>query len=163
MSDDLQALSHRASYVDMIARIHAGFHAERALAASLDGRTVAVRGVTGDELSDLSRTLEACGAEVVRVLVPDVAALVTGSRTSPEDLVAATNRGLAVLRSEDVKVIATVCERVRRRDERMFQETVGRALANARRAVGERDLRIATPAEMPAEPVRTGTRVHVRR
>jgi hypothetical protein len=142
-------------YVDLIARIHAGHAAERALAASLDGRTVAVRGVTGEELATLVPLLVGCGATPVRVLAAGVAALVAGSRVAPEDLIACANRDLAVLRQRDVALIHAVRARVGRRDEALFRQSVDRALDDARRVVRDRARR------RPIDPVETASRMHV--
>ena len=122
------------SYVSAIARIHAGYEAEQALAGSLDGRMVAVRGCTIEEWVELKPLLEICGADIVRVLLPDVSALVIGTRVMPADVTAAQERGLALLRRHDIAVIATVCGRVRERSEKASREAVDRALDHARRS-----------------------------
>jgi hypothetical protein len=131
--------------VDLIARIHAGFEAERVLADCLDGRTVAVRGLTGDEAVTVERQLEACGAEIGRMVGPETWALVAGSQATSEDHVAASNRALAILTPDDVALIHTAMQRVRRLDERAFRAAVDRALADARRAVSDREKRHLRP------------------
>lgn len=123
------------SYVSAIARIHAGFEAERALAASLAGRIVAIRGCTIEEWIELRPLVESCGADVVRVLLPEVSALVIGSRIMPADITSAQNRGMALLRRHDIAVIAAVRERVGERERRASREAVDRALDDARKAV----------------------------
>jgi hypothetical protein len=128
-----------SSYVSAIARIHKGFEAERALAGSLNGRMVAVRGCTIEEWVELKPLVESCGADVVRVLLPEVSALVIGSRIMPADITAAQDRGMALLRRHDIAVIASIRERVRDREKRATREAVDRALGDARKAVLEKE------------------------
>ncbi len=140
-----EPLSHRATYVDLIARIHAGFEAERVLADCLDGRTVAVRGLTPAEMAAVERQIEACGADIGRMIGPETAALIAGSDATSDDFVAASNRAMAVLSPSDLALIHTACQRVRRHDERAFRESVDRALADARRVITNRERRHLRP------------------
>ena len=50
----------------LVARVYAGYEAANALAGGLAGRTVTVRGATGDELAWLDVALRACAAEPVQ-------------------------------------------------------------------------------------------------
>lgn len=158
MSAQPAPLSHRATYVDLIARIHAGFEAERVLADCLDGRTVAVRGLTAEEAAAVERQIEACGGDIGRMIGPETAALVAGSEATTEDYVAASNRALAILSPRDLSIIHTARLRVRRHDERAFREGVDRALADARRAVNDRERRILRPVS--DSPRYGGLRIH---
>ena len=49
----------------LVARVYAGFEAANALAGGLAGRTVTVRGATGEERAWLEVALRACAAELV--------------------------------------------------------------------------------------------------
>ena len=135
------------SYVSAIAKLHAGYEAELALAGSLDGRMVAVRGCTIEEWVELKPLLETCGANTVRVLLPEVSALVIGTRVMPGDVTAAQERGIALLRRHDIAVIAAVCVRVRERSDRASREAVDRALDHARRSSLAQEARRAEAVE----------------
>ena len=141
------------SHLDLIARIHAGFDAQTRLAASLHGRTVAVRGATAAERAALDEDLARCGAtEVARL--DDAEALVAGSEATEDDAVEAATRRIAILRSADVALIAETRRRIARRSDRAYSEAVDRALADARRLVAQRDRRVA--AATSTEPVAPG-------
>src|SRR3954447_8053182 len=49
----------------LVARVYAGFEAANALAGGLAGRTVTVRGATGEERAWLEVALQACAADIV--------------------------------------------------------------------------------------------------
>ena len=137
------------SHLDLIARIHAGFDAQARLAASLHGRTVAVRGATEVERAALDDDLARCGA----IEVADASraqALVAGSLATETDALEAVAERIAVLRTADVALIAETRRRIERRSERAYGEAVDRALADARRLVAQRDRRVA--AAIHAEP-----------
>jgi len=141
------------SHLDLIARIHAGFDAQTRLAASLHGRTVAVRGATAAERAALDEDLARCGAtEVARL--DDAEALVAGSEATEDDAVEAATRRIAILRSADVALIAETRRRIARRSDRAYSEAVDRALTDARRLVAQRDRRVA--AATSTEPVAPG-------
>ena len=130
------------SHLDLIARIHAGFDAQERLARSLDGRTVAVRGVPPDELDATRSDLARCGATTVDAM--DAAeALVAGVEVTRSEVHEAAERRLAILRSADVTVIAGTRRRLEQRTELAYREAVDRALADARRLVAQRDRRVA--------------------
>ena len=137
------------SHLDLIARIHAGFDAQTRLAASLHGRTVAVRGVTDAERAAVDHDLARCGATEVADL-DDAQALVAGSATTESDALEAVALRIAILRTTDVALIADTRRRVARRSELAYAEAVDRALADARRLVAQRDRRVA--AAVTAEP-----------
>jgi len=141
------------SHLDLIARIHAGFDAQTRLAASLHGRTVAVRGATAAERAALDEDLARCGATEVALLA-DAEALVAGSEATEDDAVEAATRRIAILRSADVALIAETRRRIARRSDRAYSEAVDRALADARRLVAQRDRRVA--AATSTEPVAPG-------
>ena len=150
-------IPQRSTYVSEIARIHSGFEAERALATSLAGRIIAVRGCSIEEWVEIKPLVEACGADIVRVLLPEVSALVIGSRIMPADITAAQSRGIALLRRHDIAVIATVRERVAQREERAAREGVDRALDGARRATLVQEVR-----RVEAEEKGRSSGLHVR-
>ena len=141
------------SHLDLIARIHAGFDAQTRLAASLHGRTVAVRGATALERAELDEDLARCGATEVALLA-DAEALVAGSEATEDDAAEAATRRIAILRSADVALIAETRRRIARRSDRAYSEAVDRALADARRLVAQRDRRVA--AATSTEPVAPG-------
>jgi hypothetical protein len=141
------------SHLDLIARIHAGFDAQTRLAASLHGRTVAVRGATAAERAALDEDLARCGATEVAGL-DDAEALVAGSEATEDDAVEAVTRRIAILRSADVALIAETRRRIARRSDRAYGEAVDRALADARRLVAQRERRVA--AAISTEPVAPG-------
>jgi hypothetical protein len=141
------------SHLDLIARIHAGFDAQTRLAASLHGRTVAVRGATAAERAALDEDLARCGATEV-ALLDDAEALVAGSEATEDDAVEAATRRIAILRTADVALIAETRRRIARRSDRAYSEAVDRALADARRLVAQRDRRVA--AATSTEPVAPG-------
>ena len=141
------------SHLDLIARIHAGFDAQTRLAASLHGRTVAVRGATAAERAALDEDLARCGATEVALLA-DAEALVAGSEATEDDAAEAATRRIAILRSADVALIAETRRRIARRSDRAYSEAVDRALADARRLVAQRDRRVA--AATSTEPVAPG-------
>jgi hypothetical protein len=145
-------------HLDLIARIHAGFDAQERLARSLDGRTVAVRGVPGTELDATWSDLARCGATAVDDLV-DAEALVAGTAVTRSEVHEAAERRLAILRSADVRVIADTRRRLEQRTELAYREAVGRALADARRLVAQRDRRVAAGIAEPAGP---GRGMHIR-
>jgi hypothetical protein len=138
------------SHLDLIARIHAGFDAQTRLAASLHGRTVAVRGATDVERAALDDDLARCGATEVDDLA-DAQALVAGSAATESDAREAVARRIAIVRTPDVALIADTRARIARRSELAYTEAVDRALADARRLVAERDRRVA--AALHADPV----------
>jgi hypothetical protein len=146
------------SHLDLIARIHAGFDAQERLAHSLDSRTVAVRGATPDELDTVEPDLVRCGATVVEAIA-DAEALVAGTAVTRSEVAEAAARRLAVLRAADVKVIADTRRRLDRRTELAYREAVGRALADARRLVAQRDRRVAASVAEAAGP---GRGLHIR-
>jgi hypothetical protein len=130
------------SHLDLIARIHAGFDAQTRLAASLHGRTVAVRGATDVELAALTDDLARCGATEVADL-QDAEALVAGSIATESEALEAVARRIPILRATDVALIAETRSRVARRGEVAYSAAVDRALADARRLVAQRDRRVA--------------------
>ena len=139
------------SHLDLIARIHAGFDAQTRLAASLHGRTVAVRGATDVERAALDDDLARCGATEVDDLA-DAQALVAGSAATRSPTRSRPSRGGS--RSSalaDVALIADTRARIARRSELAYGEAVDRALADARRLVAQRDRRVA--AALYPEPV----------
>jgi hypothetical protein len=82
----------------LVARVYAGFEAANLLAGGLAGRTVTVRGATGEERAWLEVALRACAAE----LVDDGAeVIVAGSLATRRDRAAALSIG-------DVEAIWTV-------------------------------------------------------
>ncbi len=145
-------------HLDLIARIHAGFDAQERLAHSLDGRTVAVRGATPGELGTMEPDLVRCGATVVEEMV-DAEALVAGTAVTRTEVREAAERRLAILRATDVTVIADTRRRLERRTELAYREAVGRALADARRLVAQRDRRVAAGVVAQAGP---GRGLHIR-
>jgi len=82
----------------LVTRVYAGFEAANALAGGLAGRTVTVRGATGEELAWLDVALRACAAEIV---AEGGEVLVAGSLATRRDRVAA-------LSVADVEAIWTV-------------------------------------------------------
>ena len=145
-------------HLDLIARIHAGFDAQERLARSLDGRTVAVRGVPDAELGTVQPDLARCGATVVDELA-DAEALVAGTEVTRTEVHEAAARRLAILRSADIAVIAGTRRRLDQRTEVAYREAVGRALADARRLVAQRDRRVAAGVVEPDGP---GRGMHIR-
>jgi hypothetical protein len=128
----------RPRNVDLIARLHAGHAADHALAGVLNGRTVALRGVTSEEVETLGAALVECGARVVRVLLPGVAALVVGSRPMAEDLAQAARRGIAVLSSRAIAAIRSAHHRVVARERDQIHAASVRALTRTRWSKVER-------------------------
>ncbi len=145
-------------HLDLIARIHAGFDAQERLARSLDGRTVAVRGVPGTELDATWSDLARCGATAVDEMTA-AQALVAGTEVTRGEVHEAAERRLAILRSADVRVIADTRRRLEQRTELAYREAVGRALADARRLVAQRDRRVAAGVIEAADP---GRGMHIR-
>jgi hypothetical protein len=145
-------------HLDLIARIHAGFDAQERLAASLEGRPVAVRGASPTELDAIEPDLVSCGATIVAEIV-DAQALVAGTGITRTDVRETADRRLAILRTTDVALIATTRRRVDRQRELAYRESVGRALADARRLVAQRDRRVAAGV---TEPVAPGRGLHIR-
>ena len=145
-------------HLDLIARIHAGFDAQERLARSLDGRAVAVRGASPTELGTIEPDLARCGATVVAEIV-DAEALVAGTGITRTEVREAADRRLAILRTTDVTLIATTRRRLDRQRELAYRESVGRALADARRLVAQRDRRVATGV---TERVGQGRGLHIR-
>jgi hypothetical protein len=145
-------------HLDLIARIHAGFDAQERLARSLDGRAVAVRGASPTERDQVEPDLEQCGATVVDEIV-DAEALVAGPGIARCDLREAAGLRIAILRTTDVTLIATTRRRLDRQRELAYHESVGRALADARRLVAQRDRRVAAGI---TEPVAPGRGLHIR-
>jgi len=146
------------SHLDLIARIHAGFDAQERLAHSLDGRTVAVRGVPHDELDATRSDLARCGATAVDAMAA-AEALVAGTEVTRSEVHEAAELRLAILRSADVKVIAGTRRRLEQRTELAYREAVGRALADARRLVAQRDRRVAAGTVEETGP---GRGMHIR-
>jgi hypothetical protein len=145
-------------HLDLIARIHAGFDAQERLARSLVGRAVAVRGASPTELDGIEPALQLCGATVVAAIT-DAAALVAGTQIGRDDLREAAGLRIAILRTSDVTLIATTRRRIDRQREAAYRESVGRALADARRLVAQRDRRVAAGV---TEPVAPGRGLHIR-
>jgi hypothetical protein len=149
----VESTAYRRSNVDLIARLHAGHAADHALAGALSGRTVALRGVTTDEVETLGAALAECGARVVRVLLPGVTALVVGSRPMAEDLAQAARRGIAVLSHGTIAAIRSAHRRVVGRERSQIHAATTRALSRTRWAKVERraqaGLRL-TPGEVAA-------------
>ena len=145
-------------HLDLIARIHAGFDAQERLARSLDGRAVAVRGASPTELDAIEPDLVRCGATVVE-RIADAEALVAGTEITRTEVRAAADLRLAIVRTSDVALIATTRRRLDRQRELAYRESVGRALADARRLVAQRDRRVATGV---TEPVAGGRGLHIR-
>ncbi len=145
-------------HLDLIARIHAGFDAQERLARSLTGRAVAVRGASIGEAGAIEPDLVQCGARVVEEIA-DAEALVAGTEITRGDLREAAGLRLAILRASDVTLIATTRRRLERQRELAYRETVGRALADARRLVAQRDRRVAAGVTEPATP---GRGLHIR-
>jgi len=83
---------------DLVNRVYAGFEAANALAGGLAGRTVTVRGATGEERAWLEVALRACAAEIV---AEGGEVLVAGSLATRRDRDAALSIG-------DVEAIWTV-------------------------------------------------------
>jgi len=83
---------------ELVNRVYAGFEAANALAGGLAGRTVTVRGATGEERSWLDVALRACAAEIV---TEGGEVLVAGSLATRRDRDAALSIG-------DVEAIWTV-------------------------------------------------------
>jgi len=83
---------------ELVNRVYAGFEAANALAGGLAGRTVTVRGATGEERSWLDVALRACAAEIV---AEGGEVLVAGSLATRRDRDAALSIG-------DVEAIWTV-------------------------------------------------------
>jgi len=149
----VESTAYRQSNVDLIARLHAGHAADHALAGALAGRTVALRGVTTEEVETLGAALAECGARVVRVLLPGVAALVVGSRPMAEDLAQAARRGIAILSTRTLSAIRSAHRRVVGRERSQIHAASVRALTRSRWDKVERrmgaGLRL-TPAEVAA-------------
>ena len=145
-------------HLDLIARIHAGFDAQERLARSLTGRAVAVRGASPTEQGALEPDLVMCGATVVAAIA-DAEALVAGAQIARDDLREAAGLRLAILRTSDVALIATTRRRIERQRETAYRESVGRALADARRLVAQRDRRVAAGV---TEPIVPGRGLHIR-
>ena len=148
----MESTAYRKSNVDLIARLHAGHAADHALAGVLSGRTVALRGVTSEELQTLGTALAECGARVVRVLLPGVTALVVGSRPMAEDLTQAARRGIAVLSHHTLAAIRSAHRRVVGRERNQIHAASARALSRSRWDKVERrqaGLRL-TPSEVAA-------------
>jgi hypothetical protein len=82
----------------LVNRVYAGFEAANALAGGLAGRTVTVRGATGEERAWLDVALRACAAEIV---AEGGEVLVAGSLATRRDRDAALSIG-------DVEAIWTV-------------------------------------------------------
>ena len=104
--------------------------------------------------SDLAR----CGATEVDEVV-DAEALVAGTEVTRSEVHEAADRHLAILRSTDVAVIAGTRRRLEQRTELAYREAVGRALADARRLVAQRDRRVAAGVADEAGP---GRGMHIR-
>ena len=83
---------------ELVNRVYAGFEAANALAGGLAGRTVTVRGATGEERSWLDVALRACAADIV---AEGGEVLVAGSLATRRDRDAALSIG-------DVEAIWTV-------------------------------------------------------
>ena len=83
---------------ELVNRVYAGFEAANALAGGLAGRTVTVRGATGEERAWLDVALRACAAEIV---AEGGEVLVAGSLATRRDRDAAFSIG-------DVEAIWTV-------------------------------------------------------
>jgi hypothetical protein len=83
---------------ELVNRVYAGFDAANALAGGLAGRTVTVRGATGEERAWLDVALRACAAEIV---AEGGEVLVAGSLATRRDRDAALSIG-------DVEAIWTV-------------------------------------------------------
>jgi hypothetical protein len=83
---------------ELVNRVYAGFEAANALAGGLAGRTVTVRGATGEERAWLDVALRACAAEIV---AEGGEVLVAGSLATRRDRDAALSIG-------DVEAIWTV-------------------------------------------------------
>src|SRR6187401_1130924 len=83
---------------ELVHRVYAGFEAANALAGGLAGRTVTVRGATGEERAWLDVALRACAAEIV---AEGGEVLVAGSLATRRDRDAALSIG-------DVEAIWTV-------------------------------------------------------
>jgi hypothetical protein len=83
---------------ELVNRVYAGFEAANALAGGLAGRTVTVRGATGEERAWLEVALRACAAEIV---AEGGEVLVAGSLATRRDRDAALSIG-------DVEAIWTV-------------------------------------------------------
>jgi hypothetical protein len=145
-------------HLDLIARIHAGFDAQERLARSLDSRTVAVRGVPDAQLATVHPDLVRCGATIVDDLA-DAEALVAGTEVTRTEVHEAAGLRLAILRSADIAVIAGTRRRLDQRTEVAYREAVGRALADARRLVAQRDRRAAAGVVEPDGP---GRGMHIR-
>jgi hypothetical protein len=146
------------SHLDLIARIHAGFDAQERLARSLDGRTVVVRGVAQPELDAMEPDLVRCGATVVARMI-DAEALVAGTEVTRSDVHEAAEQRLTILRATDVTVIADTRRRLDKRAEVAYRVAVGRALADARRLVAQRERRVAAGVVETAGP---GRGMHIR-
>jgi hypothetical protein len=99
-----------------------------------------------------------CGATVVDEIV-DAEALVAGPGIARGDLREAAGLRIAILRTTDVTLIATTRRRLDRQRELAYRESVGRALADARRLVAQRDRRVAAGI---TEPVAPGRGLHIR-
>src|SRR5262245_7068728 len=82
----------------LVHRVYAGFEAANALAGGLAGRTVTVRGATGEERAWLDVALRACAAEIV---AESGEVLVAGSLATRRDRETALSIG-------DVEAIWTV-------------------------------------------------------
>jgi hypothetical protein len=144
--------------LDRIARIHADFGATRRLAMLLDGRNVAVVGATDEEWAALEPHLDDCGAEVKRILGPDVAVVITGSQATQDELVAAAKLDIAVLRSTDVTLIVQARRRVVAEDARLYDEALERVRDQGRLIAATRERR-SRAADEPVTPERG---MHVR-
>ena len=130
-------------HLDLIARIHAGFDAQERLARSLDGRTVAVRGASPTELDAIDADLARCGAMVVADARRRARRWWPDRRSTRDRRARGRGRRIAILRTTDVTLIANTGGGIERQRELAYREAVGRALADARRLVAQRDRRVA--------------------
>lgn len=99
-------LAHRQLEI-LLQRVLDGHNAAHALSRSLEGRTVAIIGVTGDELAAFETVLGRCGATPTRDLGAADAAVV-GSRPSRRDMARLAAGPAEPLTAEDLAAVTAV-------------------------------------------------------